>query len=117
MTTSSKTRFTSIIAAGLIAAALVPASAAAFTETGTESGGGIALAKQASEADPFVADVSPEATAPAAIGDDGFEWGDALIGAGAMLAAVAVVLAASGVLRTGRKRYPVPARGAASQGV
>jgi hypothetical protein len=117
MTTSSKTRFTTILATGLIAAALVPASAAAFTDSGTENAGAGALPKQASEADPFVAEVAPELAQPASIGDDGFQWGDAVIGAGVMLAGIAVALAAAGALRTGRKRYPASAQGAASQGV
>ena len=54
---------------------------------------------------------------PAAIGDDGFQFADALIGAGAALVVIAVVLAASGAIGTRRRRYQGAPHGAAQQGV
>jgi hypothetical protein len=122
---TTRTRITASIATGLIAAALVPAAAVGYTETGTPSAGGGSdltfvpkLPRSADAAVPFVANVSPEAAQQvAAVGDDGFEWGDALIGAGAALAIGAIALAGAGALSTRRRRYTGAPRGTASQGV
>ena len=127
---TTRTRITEGIATGLIAAVLVPAAAIGYTDTGTPTAGGgsdstfvPALPRSADAAVPFVADVSPEANQaqasqqPTAIGDDGFQFADALIGAGAALVVIAVVLAASGAIGTRRRRYQGAPHGAAQQGV
>ena len=123
---TTRTRITASIATGLIAAALVPAAAIGYTDfgSGTPSAGAGSdaifapkLPRDADAAVPFVANVSPEAPQQvAAVGDDGFEWGDALIGAGAALAIGAIALAGAGALST-RRRYSGAPQGAASQGV
>ena len=126
---TTRTRITAGIATGLIAAVLVPAAAIGYTDTGTPTAGGgsdstfVQLPRSADAAVPFVADVSPElnqaqaSQQPTAIGDDGFQFADALIGAGAALVVIAVVLAASGAIGTRRRRYQGAPHGAAQQGV
>jgi hypothetical protein len=72
----------------------------------------IVLHRDAAQATPFIANVAPEASVP---GDgDGFDWGDAAIGAGAGLLAAALLVAGSSALG-GRRRTSKPA-GAVSQG-
>jgi hypothetical protein len=73
---------------------------------------GVPLRRDAAQATPFIADVAAEASVP---GDgDGFDWGDAAIGAGAGLLAAALLVAGSSALG-GRRRTSKPA-GAVSQG-
>ena len=76
-------------------------------EVGTE-----ALRRDPGQATPFDSEVAPEAAPPG----DGFDWGDAAIGAGAGLLAAALLAAGSGAGRRDRPRSAgrVPAT---SQGV
>ena len=72
----------------------------------------IVIRRNGAHATPFVADVSPQATVPGA--SDGFDWGDAAIGAGAGLLATALLMAGSTAL--GGRRRATKAAGAVSQG-
>jgi hypothetical protein len=68
-----------------------------------DSSSGPVLRRDGSEAVPLVADLEPEVAAPA----DGFDWGDAGLGAG--VGALAVALAAAGaVALRGRQAAPRP---------
>jgi hypothetical protein len=70
----------------------------------------VALHRDSAQAVPFVADVGPE---PTTASGDGFDWGDAAIGAGAvLLVACLAMFAAAGV--SGR-RSPSQSSTAASQ--
>jgi len=112
MTTKMRTRS---IVAMLAVGALVPAAPAAanvyapFSEgpqaTQKDDSAAIVLRRDGSEATPFVADVSPEST----VAGDGFDWGDAAIGAGAGLLTVALVVGGSGVIQGRRRHTPTPA--------
>jgi hypothetical protein len=64
-------------------------------------GGQPALPRDGSQAVPFVAEVGPQ-TGPA---DPGFQWGDALIGAGF---ACALMMLSAGALRALRRHRPGP---------
>jgi hypothetical protein len=142
MNTSTKTRLSAAALVAVVIAAAGPTAAGAYTTTG--DGGETAapadppesafiprLPRSPSEATPFVAEVGTEALrrdpgqatqfvaeqAPeAAPRGDGFDWGDAAIGAGAGLLAAALVAAGSGAVRRDRPRSAgqVPAT---SQGV
>jgi hypothetical protein len=142
MNTSTKTRLSAAALVAVVIAAAGPTAAGAYTETGDGSETAAAgnppesviiprLPRSAGEATPFVAEVGTEALrrdpgqatqfvgelAPeAAPPGDGFDWGDAAIGAGAGLLAAALLAAGSGAVRRDRPRSPgrVPA---ASQGV
>ena len=72
----------------------------------------VALRRDGSQAEAFVADVGGT---PSATGD-GFDWGDAAIGAGAGLLAAALLLGGSGAVQARRRRAP-SAAGMTSQGV
>ena len=77
----------------------------------------IVLHRNGSQATPFVADVSDQSAAPdSAVPGDGFDWGDAAIGAGAGLLAAALLLGGSGAVQARRRRTP-SAAGMTSQGV
>jgi hypothetical protein len=82
----------------------VPATAVGYTDPGSQStnrgnasptaaapsranDGNVTLRRDGSKAQPFVANVGQTTTQAA---DDGFSWGDALIGAGAALGVVAI---------------------------
>jgi hypothetical protein len=73
-------------------------------------GGLVALRRDGSKAEPFVADVSSE---PVATGD-GFDWGDAAIGAGAGLLAACLAMFGASAMHDRRNRTSQPTR-AASQ--
>ena len=82
------------------AAAGVQGPTTATPQTTQGSGhSGIVLRRDGSRAVPFVADVGPEATATS----DGFDWGDAGIGATAMLA-LAGIAAGAGLFLGRRPR-------------
>jgi hypothetical protein len=72
----------------------------------------VVIRRDGAHATPFVADLSPEASVPGA--SDGFDWGDAAIGAGAGLLAAALLMAGSTAL--GGRRRTSKAAGAVSQG-
>lgn len=126
MTTTKRT--TSVIAV-LVAGALASAAPAAGSEyapfsegpqaahnEGSENGSqGIVLRRDGDSATPFVAEVGPTSTAPAAATDEGFDWGDAAIGAGASLLAVALVASGAGALGGRRRQTPGSARAASQQ--
>jgi hypothetical protein len=92
----------------------VPFVADVSKDTADRSGGPT-LRRDGSKAVPFVADVSGQSDAETAIASDGFDWGDAAIGAGLGAAAVLLALAAASAVR-GRRliRTPSPHSGAAS---
>ena len=84
------------------------------------AGSSIVLRRNGSEAEPFVADLAPRYSSARAIGgvpaptlvagsppssDDGFDWGSAVVGAGAAMALAALGAAA---LLAARRRVPVP---------
>ena len=76
--------------------------------------GAIVLHRDGSQATPFVAEVGPAATSTptSTVSGDGFDWGDAAIGAGAALFATALAIGASSALpgrRSGRSTKTVPA--------
>jgi hypothetical protein len=93
---------------GLSAASMaVPAVAAGRTDAGgaTTSGSSSAtLHRDGSKAVPLVADVSP--TAAAVDPGNGFDWGDAMIGAGGAVALIAVVGAGGLTIRSRRHVEP-----------
>jgi hypothetical protein len=68
----------------------------------------VALHRDSSEAVPFVADLGPE---PTTASGDGFDWGDAAVGAGAvLLVACLAMFAAAGISgRRGRTSQPTAA--------
>ena len=113
------------LAVGLSAASMaVPAVAAARPAVGPTAGSaistgrptvtqdaapapaapGITLHRDGSKAAPFVADVSP--TEPAVESGNGFDWGDAMIGAGGAIALIAVVGAGGLTVRSRRHAEP-----------
>jgi hypothetical protein len=75
-----------------------------------QGGQQLALRRDGSQAEAFVADVS----SPPATSGDGFDWGDAAIGAGAALLAAAFLMMGAGASRRTSSR-PKPG-GAVSQG-
>ncbi len=80
------------------AAASVHEPSSATPQTAQRSDdSGVVLRRDGSQAVPFVADVGPEATATS----DGFDWGDAGIGATSML--VLAAIAAGAALLLGRR--------------
>jgi hypothetical protein len=128
MTASTKTRFTAFAAAALSAVALAPAASASVNpDLATETAGvaghqgaavsTLELRRSPEAAVPFVAETAPGHDQPAAGSGDSFDLGDAAIGAGVGLAAVAVGLAGMGALSEGRRRFSARPRGTASQGV
>lgn len=128
MRTSTRTKtIVAVIAAITAIAAIapaVPAGASTFesrvqTSQAAPQGdqGTIVLHRDSSQATPFVADLSDQSAAPnSAVAGDGFDWGDAAIGAGAGLLAAALLLGGSGAVQARRRRTPSPA-GMTSQGV
>lgn len=64
--------------------------------------GAIVLHRDGSEATPFVAEVGTGSTSTPTVSSDGFDWGDAGIGAGAALLATALAVGASSAL-SGRR--------------
>jgi hypothetical protein len=93
----------------------VPFVAEVGTYTADRSGG-IALRRDASKAVPLVAEVSGQGggdlARETAIGTDGFDWGDAAIGAG--LGAVAALLTVGAVGAVRRRSTTRTARAAAA---
>jgi hypothetical protein len=86
----------------LIVTALAVCTAAALAAPawGQGGGGAVTLHRDGSKAVPFVAQVGPEkGTAPG----DGFDWGDAGIGAGAAVALTAIGL--GGAIALGGRRH------------
>jgi ABC-type phosphate transport system substrate-binding protein len=110
-------RTKSIVTIALAVAALSAAPAAASVAEppaatpGHDQQAGTVLHRDGSQAAPFVAALSPEASA--ATDDDGFNWGAAAIGAGAVLLAAALLMRGTSAL--GRRRTSQRA-GAVSQG-
>lgn len=115
----SRKRLTAIAGTALIASLLISAAPAAVSAAPRPEPGSvntadlIELRRDPQAAVPFVADSSPAISEAAATASgDGFDWTDAAIGAGAMLALVAVGLAASGAWRrTDRPRTPAGVAG------
>jgi hypothetical protein len=110
----------------LLAGVMIPAAPAAASiygpigpladgqqATQTSQGSEIVLRRDGSHAQAFVADVGPES--PASSGD-GFDWGDAAIGAGAGLAAAMLVGAGTAAIRR-RRSQTLDARGVATHGI
>jgi hypothetical protein len=113
---------TRALTALLVAGALIPAAPAAANVYAPVSDGpeatqkddseGIVLRRDGDRSTPFVAQVSPEATPTATATDDGFDWGDAAIGAGASLLIVALVASGAGAVGGRRRQSPTPASAA-----
>jgi len=115
---SNHGKLTARLVIGLTAASLaVPAMAAGHTDAGGPAstngvadigagagGSGIVLHRDGSKAVPFNADTSPATAAPSSGG--GFDWGDAMIGAGATAALVALIGAAGFTVRSRRRVTP-----------
>ncbi len=126
MNTSKLTRIAiAVLAAGVIAP-VAPAAAnlyapfadpppaahqgeAANQQNGPET---VVLRRDGDRSTKFVAEASPEATTPAGGSGDGFDWGDAAIGAGAGLLAVALVASGTGAVTGRRRRTPTTASAA-----
>jgi hypothetical protein len=115
---NTRPRTKSIVTIGLAVAALSLAAPAAgsvidppASTPGHAQQAGIVLHRDGSQAAAFVADLSPQASAPT--DGDGFNWGAAAIGAGAVLLAAALLMGGSSAL--GRRRTSKPS-GAVSQG-
>jgi hypothetical protein len=124
MSTSIRTRS---IVAGLAVTALsvsAPAAASVLEPAASAPAGahaqsasdsqqtGVVIRRDGTQATPFVAVALPRASVP---GDgDGFDWGDAAIGAGAGLLGAALLMAGSATL--GGRRRASKAAGAVSQG-
>ena len=94
------------VVVGLGAASMaIPAVAAGHTDAAAPvSTGPTTLHRDGSRAVPFVANVSP--TAPAVESGNGFDWGDAMIGAGGAVALIAVVGAGGVTVRSRRHVEP-----------
>ena len=92
--------------AGAIAGGALSTGAATVTQDAApaQAAPGITLHRDGSKAAPFVADVS--ATAPAADSGNGFDWGDAMIGAGGAIVLIAVVGAGGRTVRSRRHVEP-----------
>ena len=118
--TKMKTRKrTRALTALLVAGALIPAAPNVYApfDDGAEAtqkhdSEGIALRRDGDRSAPFVAEVSPEATPTATATGDGFDWGDAAIGAGASLLIVALVASGAGAVGGRRRQSPTPASAA-----
>ena len=66
------------------------------------SGGTVVLRRDGSQATPVVANLNPEPTTSS----DGFDWGDAAIGAGAALLVTSLAMAGSSAVSGRRSRTP-----------
>jgi hypothetical protein len=88
--------------------AVTPSDDSSLTALSHDSSPSVALHRDSSQAEPFVADVGPEPTSASA---DRFDWGDAAIGAGAvvLVACLAMVAAAGFSGRRGRTSQPTTA--------
>jgi hypothetical protein len=122
MKTSTRTK--SLVAGAVASLALAAPAAGAVLEPqlvaqaqSPDSTAGITLHRDGSLATPFVADVGTASTATPADSGDGFDWGDAAIGAGAGLMAAALAVGASSAIAGRRESRSTPARNAVSQGV
>jgi hypothetical protein len=92
---------------GLSAATMaLPAVAAGRTDAGATPAetSGTTLHRDGSKAVPFVANVSP--TPPVVHSGTGFDWGDAMIGAGGAVALVALIGAGGLTIRSRRDVEP-----------
>jgi hypothetical protein len=98
------------VLAGYYSAAPADASSdySSLTALSHDSSQSVALHRDVSQAEPFVADVGPE---PTSASGDRFDWGDAAIGAGAvvLVACLAMVAAAGFSGRRGRTSQPTTA--------
>jgi len=127
MNTSKRTRIAIAVLAAAVIAPVAPAAAnqyapfadppppahqsqAANPQNGPEA---VVLRRDGDRSTKFVAEASPEATKPAGGSGDAFDWGDAAIGAGAGLLAVALVASGTGAV-TGRRRRTLTTASAAS---
>jgi hypothetical protein len=122
MKTSTRTK--SLIAGALASLALAAPAAGAVLEPqlvaqseSNDSTAGITLHRDGSKATPFVAEVGTASTATPANSGDGFDWGDAAIGAGAGLMAAALAVGASSVVPSRRQNRSTPSRSTVSQGI
>ena len=110
----------------LLAGVMIPAAPAAASiygpvgpvgdgqqATQQSQGSDVVLRRDGSQAQAFVADVGPQS--PASSGD-GFDWGDAAIGAGAGLAAALLVGSGAAAIRR-RRLQTLDARGVATHGI
>jgi hypothetical protein len=108
MRTSTFTKATVSILIGVAIAPVAPAAAQSGPATPDRAGAAIerthrdqiVLRRDGSRAVPFVAQVGPPAAVPA---EEGFDWGDAAIGAAG---AYALILLASGAVVLIRRRRP-----------
>ena len=120
MNTSKRTRIAIAVLAAAVIAPVAPAAANQYAPFADPS----PPAHQSEAANPqnapevvvqrrdgdrstkFVAEASPEATKPAGGSGDAFDWGDAAIGSGAGLLAVALVASGTGAVTGRRRRTP-----------
>ena len=126
MNTSKRTRIAIAVLAAAVIAPVAPAAAnqyapfadppppahqseAANPQNGPEA---VVLRRDGDRSTKFVAEASPEATTPAGGSGDAFDWGDAAIGAGASLLAVALVASGTGAVTGRRRRTPTTASAA-----
>ena len=126
MKTSKRTRIAIAVLAAAVIAPVAPAAAnqyapfadapppahqgeAANRQNGPET---VVLRRDGDRSTKFVAEASPEATTPAGGSGDAFDWGDAAIGAGASLLAVALVASGTGAVTGRRRRTPTTASAA-----
>jgi hypothetical protein len=87
---------------------VAPSDYTSLTALSHDSSPSVTLHRDSSQAEPFVANVGPE---PTSASGDGFDWGDAAIGAGAvvLVACLAMVTAAGFSGRRGRTSQPTTA--------
>jgi hypothetical protein len=126
MNTSKRTRIAIAVLAAAVIAPVAPAAANQYApfvdppppahqgEGATQQNGpeAVVLRRDGDRSTKFVAEASPEATKPAGGSGDGFDWGDAAIGAGAGLLAVALVASGTGAVTGRRRRTPTTASAA-----
>jgi hypothetical protein len=119
----TSTHAKSLVAGAIASLALAAPAAGAVLEPqlvaqaqGPDHSTGITLHRDGSAATPFVAQVGSASTSSPTTSSDGFDWGDAAIGAGAGLMAAALAMGASSAISGRRARRSVPASSAVSQG-
>jgi hypothetical protein len=120
----TSTRAKSLVASVIASLALAAPAAGAVLEPqllaqtqGPDHSTGTTLHRDGSAATPFVAQVGDASTSTPTVDSDGFDWGDAAIGAGAGLMAAALAMGASSTISGRRARRSAPASSAVSQGV
>jgi hypothetical protein len=124
-TTKKTASVIAVLAAGALASA-APAAAseyapfsegpqAAHEDGSKDRSQSIVLRRDGDRSTPFVAEVGSATAAPAAAAGDGFDWGDAAIGAGTSLLAVALVASGAGALGGRRRQSPGSTRAASQE--